>query len=382
MGGALFADVFGPEHAQFRAQARRFVRERITPFVDQWEEDEAFPASLFPEAGAAGLLGPTFPEHLGGGGGDLLFAVVLTEELIAGGSAGVAAGLGSLAIAVPPLLALGTPEQQQRWIPPVIAGTQISALAITEPGTGSDVSAVRTRAVRDGDDWVITGAKTFITSGVKADWVMVLTRTGDDPHGGLTFFVVPKGPGFTVSRALKKTGWWASDTAELVFDGARVPDEHRVGPEGSGFLALMENFESERLLLAVQGHALAEAALDDALRYSRERHAFGRAIGKFQVNRHKLAEMATKVNAAKALNYRVAQRMAAGAKLPAEVAMAKNLSSDVARDVCWEAEQIFGGMGYMRESRVGRLARDARLLPIGGGTREIMNEIIARFSGW
>lgn len=379
----LFADVFGDSHRAFRDQARRFVEAEITPNATAWEEAEEFPKALFPKAGAAGLLGPTFPDHLGGGGGDLLHGVVLSEEMIRGGSAGVAAGLGSLAIALPPIVALGTPDQQARWIPDVLAGDKVAALAITEPGTGSDVAGVATRAVREGDDWVITGAKTFITSGVKADRLTVLARTGDDPHGGLTFFVVERGmPGFEVSRALKKTGWRASDTAELHFDSVRVPDANRLGPPGSGFLALMTNFESERLLLAVQGHALAEVALDEAVRYAKERAAFGRPIGKFQVIRHKLAEMATKVNAAKALNYRVAGAMVRGDKVPAEVAMAKNFAGEVARDVTWEAVQIFGGMGFMRETLVGRLARDARLIPIGGGTHEIMNEVIARFSGW
>jgi len=380
MPSALFADVFDASHDLFRDQARRFVQAEIAPHVAAWEEAESFPADLYRKAGAAGLLGPAFPEDLGGGGGDLLHAVVLTEELIRGGSAGLAAGLGSLAIALPPVLALGSPEQKARWVPPVLAGEQIAALAITEPGTGSDVSGVRTRAVRDGDDWLVSGAKTFITSGVRADLLTVLCRTGDDPHGGLTFFVVEKGrEGLSVSRALKKTGWWASDTAELRFDGVRIPDANRIGPEGSGFLALVQNFEGERLLLAIQGHALAEVALAEARRYAGEREAFGRPIGKFQVIRHKLADMATKVTAAKALNYRVAQAMTRGERIPAEVAMAKNFAGDVAREVCWEAVQIHGGMGYMRESVVERLARDARLLHIGGGTREIMNEIIARF---
>ncbi|MBW1881624.1 MAG: acyl-CoA dehydrogenase family protein [Deltaproteobacteria bacterium] len=383
MRAELFDHLLDDSHRTFREVCRRFVREEIAPHVWEWEEAEAFPKELFRKAGAAGLLGTSFPEAYGGGGGDWFHALVMSEELIRGGSAGIASGLGTQAIALPPILHLGTEEQKQRYVPAVLAGDKVAALAITEPGAGSDVAGVHTRAVRDGDHYLITGAKTFITSGVKADIVSVLTRTSDDPHQGLTFFVVERGmPGFEVSRALKKTGWRASDTAELSFDGVRVPLENRIGPEGSGFLALMHNFEGERLLLAIQGHALAETALEEAARYAKERHAFGRPIGKFQVIRHKLAEMATQVTSAKVLNYAIADAMRRGQPVMVEVCMAKNHAAKVAREVCWEAVQIFGGMGYMRETVVERLARDARLLPIGGGTNEIMNEVIARGLGY
>lgn len=382
MDASLFEGVFDESHHAFRDVCRRFVDAEVRPHVERWEEEGCFDRDLYRRAAAAGLLAPTLPESLGGGGGDVLHGVVAAEELVRGGSGGVAAGLGSLLIALPPILALGTSEQQQRLVPPVLSGDRIAALAITEPGTGSDVSAVSTRAERDGDHWVLNGTKTFITSGVRADLLTVLARTSPDPHGGLTFFVVEAGtPGFTVSRALRKTGWWASDTAELAFDGVRVADADRIGPEGSGFVALMQNFASERLLLAVQGHALAELALDLAVAYARERVAFGRPIARFQVVRHKLAEMATRVNSAKALTYACATRMAHGQAVMAEIAQAKNHAADVAREVCWEAVQIFGGMGYMREAPVERLARDARLLPIGGGTNEIMRELIARSMG-
>jgi len=379
----LFDHYLDDSHRTFREVCRRFVKEEIGPHVAEWEEAEAFPKELFRRAGAAGLLGPSFPEVYGGGGGDVFHGIVASEEFIRGGSAGIASGLGTLAIALPPILHLGSEAQKERFLPPVLAGEKVIALGVTEPGTGSDVAGIRTRAVRDGDHYVITGSKLFITSGVKADLVTVLTRTGDDPHQGLTFFVVERGmPGFEVSRSLKKTGWRASDTAELSFDGVRVPVENRIGPEGSAFLALMQNFEGERLLLAIQGHALAEAALEEAARYAKERHAFGRPIGKFQVIRHKLADMATRVTSAKVLNYAIADAMRRGLPVMVEVCMAKNHAAMVAREVCWEAVQIFGGMGYMRETPVERLARDARLLPIGGGTNEIMNEVIARGLGY
>ncbi len=366
--------------ALVRQTCARFAREQIAPFAYEWEEAEAFPRALYGQAAAAGILGAGFPEALGGSGADPLGPLVAAEALIEGGSTGVVAGLQSLGIALPPIVKLGTPEQIERFVPPVLAGERIAALAITEPGAGSDVAGVRTRAVRDGERYILDGSKLFITSGMRADVVTVLARTGDDRHGGLTFFVVERGmPGFTASRALKKTGWRASDTAELGFDGVRVPAANRVGEEGSGFVALMQNFVGERLALAFMGHATAEVALRDALAYAREREAFGRPIGKFQVTKHKLARMATQVLASRTLNYALAERMRAGESPTAEVAMAKNFAAEVAMAVTYEAVQIFGGMGYMRESRVERLARDARLLPIGGGTTEVMNELIGRW---
>ncbi|MCC6214616.1 MAG: acyl-CoA dehydrogenase family protein [Polyangiaceae bacterium] len=369
-------------HDRLRDSARRFAEERIGPHVVDWEEAGEFPRELYREAAAAGLLGVSFPEELGGGGGDLLHGLVASEGLLRGGSSGVVAGLGSLGIALPPILLLGDDEQRQRFVPPVLAGERIAALAITEPGTGSDVAGVTTRAVRDGDDYRISGSKLFITSGVRADQVTVLARTSEEAHAGLTFFVVERGMrGFEVSRALRKTGWCASDTAELSFDDVRVPARNRVGEEGSGFVSLMKNFQSERLALAFFGHATAEIVLEDALEYARERRAFGRPLTGFQVTRHKLAWMATRVHAAKAFDYAVALRVQGGEYLVGEVSMAKNFAAEVANEVCWEAVQILGGMGYMRETRVERLSRDARLLPIGGGTTEVMNEVIGKSLG-
>ena len=228
----------------------------------------------------------------------MLHSLVGLEGMLWGGSSGVVAGLGSLGIALPPIMFLGNDEQKRRIVPPVLRGEKIAALGITEPGTGSDVAGIATRAVRNGKDYLLSGSKLFITSGVRADYVSVLARTGPDKHGGLTFFVVEKGmPGFSVSRALKKTGWWASDTAELAFDEVRVPEENRIGEEGSGFIALMRNFQHERLALAFYGHATAAIVLEDALAYAKDRHAFGRPLVGFQVTRHKLASMATKAEA-------------------------------------------------------------------------------------
>lgn len=370
-------------HRIFRAAVARFTAEEIAPRAWEWEEAEAFDPALFGKAAEAGLLGPRFPDDLGGGGGDELHVLVSTEELMRGGCVGAAVGLGSLEIALPPILALGGEAQRERFCRPVLAGERVAALAISEPGTGSDVAGIRTKAVADGEGgYLLSGAKMFVTSGVQADQVTVLARTGDDPHGGLTFFVVERGAaGYSVSRSLKKTGWRASDTAELVFDEVRLPADRRLGAEGSGFGCLMQTFVHERLYLAAQGYAIAEACLDEALAYAKRREAFGRPIGRFQAVRHKLAEMAARTLAAKAATYQGAARVRDGAATPGEVALVKNVAADAAEAVSREAVQVFGGMGYMRETKVERLSRDARLLNIGGGTHEVMNELAGREMG-
>ena len=370
-------------HKAIRKTCMRFAKAEIAPYANEWEEAEIFPRELYGRAAKAGILGVAFPEDVGGGGGDALHGMMMTEGLMWGGSTGVIAGLGSLGIALPPLLQHRDADQLDRFVRPTLTGEKVAALAITEPGTGSDVAGVRTRAVRDGDDYKITGNKLFITSGVRADFVVTLCRTGEDKHGGLSFFVVERSmKGYEVSRSLKKTGWRASDTAELSFDEVRVPAANRVGPEGSAFVTLMRNFQGERLMLAGMGHATAEVCLHEAWQYSRERKVFGKPVTGFQVTRHKLADMVTQVLAAKALNYQVARRVVAGDYLVGEVSAAKNFSAEVAQRVSYDAVQLLGGMGYMRESLVERLSRDARLLPIGGGTQEIMKEVIAKTMGF
>jgi acyl-CoA dehydrogenase len=378
----FFDNFLDDTHRLLRDTCRRFAEREIAPHALEWEEAGEFPRELYRAAAQAGLLGAGFPEEVGGGGGGPLHVLMAIEGLMRGGSTGVVAGLTSLGIALPAVIQAGDPALIDRYVRPVLAGDLVAALAITEPGTGSDVAAVRTRAVRDGDDYIVDGAKLFITSGVRADLLTTLVRTGPDPHGGLSFLVIEKRmPGVTVARALRKTGWWASDTAELAFDGVRVPAANRLGPEGSGFTTLMRNFQTERLALAGIGCATARIALEEATRYARERTAFGRPLAGFQVTRHKLAEMATRVLAATTLTYQVALRMARGDLVVKEVSMAKNVAAEAAIDVTSEAVQIHGGMGYMRETLVERLSRDARLLPIGGGTQEVMREIIAKTMG-
>jgi acyl-CoA dehydrogenase len=372
------------EHAALRAQARRFAQATLAPHAHAWDEAGEFPRALYGELAAAGLMGVGYPEEVGGAGGDLGHVLAVSEELVvAGTSVGAVVGLGSHGIAAPPIVKFGTAEQRARWVAPVLAGRQICALAITEPGGGSDVAGLTTRAVRDGDHYVVTGAKTFITSGVRADWVLAAVRTGGPGHGGISFLVIERGTeGFHVSKQLKKTGWWASDTAELAFDHCRVPVGNRIGVEHGAFPMITANFANERLMLAGQCVAIAELAYREARRYAKERIAFGKPIAGFQVIRHKLADMATQLAAARALTGEAATRVLRGEFAPGLCAMAKNAATDMVTAVCDAAVQIFGGAGYLRETVVERLYRDARLYPIGGGTREIMNEIITKTEGY
>jgi acyl-CoA dehydrogenase len=374
------------EHAALRAQVRRFAAAAIAPHAEAWEEREEFPRELYRQAADAGVLGIGYPEALGGGGGSLGHVAAAAEEMVlAGRSVGVTVGLGSHGIALPPILRAGTEEQQARFIPPVLRGERVSALAITEPGGGSDVANLRTRAVRDGDHYVVDGAKTFITSGVRADVVTVAVRTGGPGHGGVSLLVVERGtPGFTVGRALRKMGWCASDTAELRFEGCRVPAANLLGDEGAGFVTIAQNFAVERVHLAVQCVAIAALAYQETVAYVREREAFGKRLTGFQVVRHKLAEMATRIAAARALTGEVIARAEQGETLALAglAAMAKNTATDMCSAVCDEAVQLHGGYGYMRGYLVERLYRDARLYPIGGGTREIMNEIVCKTEGY
>lgn len=372
------------EHARLRETVRRFSQKHIAPHARAWEEAGEFPLALYAEAARAGLLGISYPVELGGSGGDVTHALAAAEEMVLyGHSVGTCVGLNSHAIALPPIVALGTAEQKERFVRPVIDGEKVSALAITEPGGGSDVARLRTTAVKDGDHYVVNGAKTFITSGCRADFVTTAVRTGDEGHGGITLLVVERTtPGFTVSGKLAKTGWWASDTAELSFDDCRVPVDNLVGEAGQGFFAIMTNFVSERLLLAGQCVAIAELAYRESVRYARERMAFGKTLMGHQVIRHKLAEMATRIAAARALVGECATRAVRSETTAGLAAMTKNTATDMCSFVVDQAVQIHGGNGYMREFLVERLYRDARLYPIGGGTREIMNEIISKTEGY
>ncbi|MGV8637973.1 acyl-CoA dehydrogenase family protein [Pseudomonas aeruginosa] len=378
-----FQQYFDESHQLIRDSVRRFVEREVLPYIDEWEEAEEFPRELYLKAGAAGILGIGYPEAYGGScEGDLFAKVAASEELMRCGSGGLVAGLGSLDIGLPPVVKWARPEVRERVVPAVLRGEKIMALAVTEPSGGSDVANLKTRAVRDGDHYRVSGSKTFITSGVRADYYTVAVRTGGEGFAGISLLLVEKGTaGFSVGRKLKKMGWLASDTAELFFDDCRVPAENLIGVENAGFACIMANFQSERLALAVMANMTAQLALEESLRWAREREAFGKPIGKFQVLRHRLAEMATQLEVSREFTYRQAAKMAAGKSVIKEISMAKNFATDVADRLTYDAVQVLGGMGYMRESLVERLYRDNRILSIGGGSREIMNEIIGKQMG-
>ncbi|QAX84316.1 acyl-CoA dehydrogenase [Pseudomonas sp. DTU12.3] len=378
-----FQEYFDPSHQMVRDSVRRFVEREILPGIEEWEEAESFPRELYLKAGAAGILGIGYPEALGGShAGDLFAKVAASEELMRCGSGGLVAGLGSLDIGLPPIVKWALPDVRDRVVPQVLSGEKISALAVTEPGGGSDVANLQTRAVRDGDYYRVSGSKTFITSGVRADYYTVAVRTGAAGFGGISLLLIEKGTaGFTVGRQLKKMGWWASDTAELFFDDCRVPVGNLIGAENMGFACIMGNFQSERLALALMANMTSQLALEESLKWAREREAFGKPIGKFQVIKHRLAEMATALEVSREFTYRQAAKMAAGQSVIKEISMAKNFATDTSDRITTEAVQILGGLGYMRESLVERLYRDNRILSIGGGTREVMNEIISKQMG-
>ncbi|MDH1441112.1 acyl-CoA dehydrogenase family protein [Pseudomonas sp. GD03721] len=374
---------FDESHQLVRDAVRRFVEREILPHIDEWEEAEEFPRELYLKAGVAGILGIGYPERYGGSHeGDVFAKVAASEELMRSGSGGLVAGLGSLDIGLPPIVKWAKPAVRERVVSQVLAGEKIMALAVTEPSGGSDVTNLKTRAVREGEYYRINGSKTFITSGVRADYYTVAVRTGNEGFGGVSLLLVEKGtPGFTVGRKLKKMGWWASDTAELFFDDCLVPVENLIGVENAGFACIMANFQSERLSLAIMANMTAQLALEESMKWARERQAFGKPVGRFQVLKHRLAEMATQLEVSREFTYRQAAQMAAGRSVIKEISMAKNFATDIADRLTYDAVQIMGGMGYMRESLVERLYRDNRILSIGGGTREIMNEIIAKQMG-
>jgi acyl-CoA dehydrogenase len=376
---ATYQQYFGKAHDMVRRSIREFVAKEVRPHIEVWEEAGEFPRELYRKAADIGILGLGYPEALGGTPGDIFFKIVVGEELMRSGSAGFAAGLGSLDIALPPIVRLGTKEQKERLVKPVLAGEKIAALGITEPGGGSDVARLQTTAVRDGDDYIVNGSKTFITSGCRADQLTCAVRTGGEGAHGISLLVIEaETPGYSVSDRLKKTGWWSSDTAQIFFDDCRVPVANRIGEENQGFYAIMDNFQHERLQLTVMANMTAQLALEEATQYARQRQAFGKTLMGFQTIRHKLVDMATLIEVSREFAYRVAARIDAGENQIKEISMAKNFACSVSDRVTYDAVQIFGGYGFMRGYLVERLYRDNRVLSIGGGTTEIMKEIISK----
>jgi acyl-CoA dehydrogenase len=376
--------VYGEEHEAFRRTVRQLIAREVRPHVGEWEAQGEFPRALFTLFGSHDLLGLKYPEAYGGTAAGILYEAVLLEELGRCGSGGVAAGLGAqFTIATGPLHLYGTPAQKERFLSPAIRGEKIGALGITEPGAGSDVAGIATTAKREGDHYVVNGSKTYITNGVRADFVVLAVRTGQQPgHKGLSMLVVEQGTaGFEVGRRLDKLGWRASDTAELYLADCRVPAENLLGEEGQGFFQIMGNFEWERLSLALGAIGAAEEILEMTIAWVKERRAFGKAIGEFQVVRHRIAQMATELEGARQLTYHALRLHEAGQYAIAQTSMAKKVATEMCCHLADQSLQLHGGAGYMMAYDIQRHWRDARLGPIGGGTSEIMNEIIARQLG-
>jgi alkylation response protein AidB-like acyl-CoA dehydrogenase len=375
--------IFSEEHDRLRESIARFVAKELAPHAEEWEET-TFPNWVFNRMGELGFLGLDVPEEYGGQGGDYYSALVLAEEMGGSNSGGLSMGVAvHTQMAMPPILKFGTEEQKRQWVVPAVKGEKILCLGITEPDAGSDVAGIKTRAVRDGDEWVINGSKTYITNGHRADVIVLVVKTDPDAgYDGFTLFLVPMdAPGVIREKKLQKLGMHASDTALLAFQDVRVPDSAVLGQVGKGFYNIMWELQGERLIGAAGCVSGAQRCFDKTLQYAQERTAFGRQIGKFQVIRHKFAEMATKIESARQMVYVTAWRFANGEYPVREISMAKLHASRIAVEVADECIQIHGGAGYMKEYGVERVWRDMRLNRIGAGTDEIMLDVIGRSYG-
>jgi acyl-CoA dehydrogenase len=368
----------------FRDGARRFVEREIAPYVAAWDEAGSFPRELYAKAAAAGLIGIGYPERWGGTPAPLRLRVIASDEVARAGSGGLMASLFSHSIALPPIVAHGSEALQRQVVVPVLAGAQIAALAITEPGGGSDVARLTCTARRDGDAWVIDGEKSFITSGLRADWITVAVRTGGAGASGISLIAVPGNtPGLT-RTPLTKMGWWCSDTALLRFDACRVPAAHLIGEENTGFRALMENFNGERLLMSAGAAAFAEVCFEEALAWARQRKTFGAALVEHQAIRHKLVDMRMRIASTRAWLDALIDRHDAGridAEWVAELCLLKNHATQTMQFCADQAVQIMGAMGYMRGTKSERIYREVKVMMIGGGAEEIMKELAARQLG-
>jgi citronellyl-CoA dehydrogenase len=371
---------FTPEHELFRKTVRDFAEKELLPHKEEWENARGFPRQVFKRAGELGLLGVCFPEEYGGSAGDYWFKVVFCEEIIRCKMAGLSMDLMVQAdIATPILAILGTEEQKKEFLIPAIQGEKIAALGITEPGCGSDVANLTTRAETQGDDYVISGAKTYITNGGRADFITLAVRTGGPGFKGISLVSFPTDTkGFEVGKKLEKMGNHSSDTALLFFENCRIPRRYIIGEENQGFVYIMKNFQGERLVAAITCVAGSELTLAETIRYCQERQVFGKRVIDFQVWQHKFAELATQIEAAKRLTYHAVTLFQAGVECSKEVSMAKLFAGDLAQRVAYDCLQAHGGAGYMEEYDLSRFTRDIRLMTIGGGSSEIMKEIIAK----
>jgi citronellyl-CoA dehydrogenase len=374
---------FTPEHDAFRQMVRKFVETEINPYVEQWEDNRIFPAhDLFKKMGNLGLLGLSYPEEYGGGGVDYWWSTVFLEELGRAHCAGVPMGIAvHTDMATPALAELGTHEQKEKFLRPAIAGDAVFSIAVSEPDAGSDVAAIRTRAVADGDDYLINGSKMWITNGTQADIICLLARTGGERgFKGMSLIIVPTDtPGFSVSRKLEKLGNHSSDTAILSFDNVRVPQAHRIGPEGMGFILQMRQFQRERLAGTIMSITGMERIIQMTIDYCRKRETFGRPLIDNQWIHFKIAELLTEVEALRQLTYHCVRLYVVGEDITKEVSMAKLKAGRLGREVADTCLQFHGGMGYVEEYPMARYFRDVRLLSIGGGADEIMLGIIAKY---
>lgn len=373
--------MFTKEHLALRKVIRNFFQQEVVPYLNKWEEDGEIPRSLFKKMGDLGFFTFLFSEEDGGSGKDYIAAGILNEELGYTGSGGIAASIGvHLGIATPPIANFGNKEQKEKYLKPAIAGEIVGALAVTEPGAGSDVASLRTIAKRDGDYYILNGSKVFITNGVYADFYVVAAKTAPEKgYKGISLFIVEKNrPGFIVNKKLDKIGLRLSDTAELFFDEVQIPKSQILGTENQGFYMIMHNFQWERLMIALNSIGIAERAYQLALRYSKERIQFNKHLHEMQVVRHKLVEMKVDIEKARYLTYQALYLMAQGKEAVTETTMAKLTASEMAHRVSYQAQQLFGGYGYMNESEISRIWKDTRVNTIVGGTSEIMKEILAK----
>lgn len=372
------------EHHAWRTQLRKFIETDIMPFADAWDESGHIPIELWPKAAEVGLLGLGYPEAYGGTleGIDSWYYWIVNEELARVGAGGIGASLMVHGIGLPPVINWGSEALKARIAPPVLAGTRHIALGITEPGAGSDVAQLATTAVRDGDHYVVNGSKTYITGGMRANWVSTAVRTGEEGARGVSMLLIPTdASGFSRTALDKKQGWWASDTATLYFDNVRVPVENLIGEENQGFLVIMTNFNNERMSMAASMEALARVCLEDAVSWARERKTFGKRLADHQVIRHKIAQMKQKLNATQAYIRCCYEAIDRGDANPGDIALLKVQASETMEFCAREAMQILGGIGYMRGSRVERIYREVRVNAIGGGSEEIMRDLAARQYG-
>jgi alkylation response protein AidB-like acyl-CoA dehydrogenase len=384
METAVRSSIFTSEHEALRTTVRAFVERELAPYAEEWEEAGNFPDWVFTKLGDAGYLGLAYPEEVGGQGGDYISTLVLKEEMARCGSGGVGMAVAvQTDMATPPILKFGTKEQIDEYLRPAIKGTKIACLGITEPGAGSDVANIQTLAVRDGSDWVINGRKIFITNGVRAHFCTLVARTNKPAgHHGFSLFLVPTDtPGWTVTKRLDKLGMHSSDTAEIAIEDVRLPADALLGVEGEGFAQIMWELQGERLVGVAGSIAGSQRLLDACIAYAKERHAFGKPIGKNQAISHRLATMATEIEAARQMIYDAAWRFGNGEYPVKEISMAKLYGGIVASRVANEAMQIFGGAAYTMDLPIQRAWRDSRLIRIGGGTDEVMREVISKLMG-